>query len=182
MKLFHVSYVDFGPEVKLVPRTPETRSPGEPARPLRVCTASRVGDCLRLFPWTDYRNKAFVYETEVKRLPKASYTLPRKYVPDWMKYGREEIWLLNKTGYIFKKIGYVRMFRIAMMTSRMFWMWKRGGESYDVVDPTLFNQAEKEACIRSEIYRNKEGRKFLWEIRHKRPTNVVDHLVLAGKM
>jgi hypothetical protein len=165
MKLFFVSFTNLGRTVKLFPRVPETRAPREPAHPLRVCVGPRVGDCLRLFPWLDNRNKVHVYQTEVKRLPKASYTLPRKYLPDWRKWTREEIWLLSKEGYTFTRIGYVRMFRVEMMMRPSFWYWKRGGMNYDVPDLSVINAFSAPGYVQEETRRHREIRKFTQEIR-----------------
>jgi hypothetical protein len=124
-----------------------------------------VGDCLRLFPWLDNRNKVHVYQTEVKRLPKASYTLPRKYIPDWRKWTREEIWLLSKEGYTFTRIGYVRMFRVEMMMRPSFWYWKRGGEGYDVLDLSVINAFSAPGYVQEETRRHRETRKFVRDIK-----------------
>jgi hypothetical protein len=128
-----------------------------------------VGDCLRLFPWLDNRNKVFVYQTEVKHLPKASYTLPRKYVPDWRKWTREEIWLLNKEGYDFERIGYIRMFRVEMLMRPCFWYWKRGGASYDVLDFSMINEASAPGHVSEEVRKHLEMRKFIKGIKEKGP-------------
>jgi hypothetical protein len=188
MKLFFVSFINLGQRIKLFPRCPETRAPKEPAQPYRVCVGPRVGDCLRLFPWLDNRNKVHVYQTEVDHLPRASYTLPRKYVPDWRKWSREEIWLLSKEGYTFTRVGYVRMFRIEMMTRPSFWYWKRGGEGYDVLDLSCINTLSAPGYIEEEARRHHEMRKFVREIRVKaangasiKPINHVRAVVDAVK-
>jgi len=130
VKLYHVSYKHLGQEVTLYPRVPTNRATNEPANPPRVSTASRVSDCLRLFPWRDYHHKVNVYYTEVKRVARVSRTLPMRYLPDWKKWGREEVWLLNKEGYRFRWLGQARMFRMPMMSGSAFWYFKKGGESY----------------------------------------------------
>lgn len=162
MRLYHVSYANLGEKVHLKPRVPALRGPEEPARPARICVAPRVGDCLRLFPQRDGKTQMWVYETEVKRLPKVSYVLPRKYVQDWRKYGREEVWLLSNEGHEFRRIGFARFYPMELMVGRLFWTWRRGGETYvrdlDNSDPTLINQLSAPGY--AQVYG-----KLIWELR-----------------
>lgn len=121
-----------------------------------------------MFPWSDGEHKAHVYVTEVKNVPRPSWSLPKKYVPDYKKYGREEIWLLNKDGYEFRWFGYVRMFRLNMMIGTAFWHFKRGGEGYFSfgVDPTqVFDPGCAREYVKQETRRQLESRKFIRETR-----------------
>lgn len=170
MKFYHVSYENLGESPVLVPRIPESETPKEKACQVpRVCVAQRISDCLRMFAWKDYRQKVHVYEVEVRSVPKASRNLPRKYVPDWKKYGREEVWLLKKEGYQFKRIGYARMFRIWMMAGARFWGWSRGGiqigpfEDQGWLDAGAFKEVRTQ-----ELLIQAQGRKFVQDMKAKR--------------
>ena len=189
MKLYHVSYRDLGAAVKLVPRSPVNRAPGEPEKPPRVCVSTRIGDCIRLMAWADGQHKCHVYVTEVKQLPRASWSLPKRYVPDYKKYGREEVWLLGKAGYEFQRFGYVRFFRLELVTGRQFWYFKRGGSGYAewTTDPTRLDHPYIISRVRGEVNRHLEMRRFIRETREKhelRPkvARYVDDIVHAEQI
>lgn len=170
MKLYHVSYDNLGESPLLVPRIPASETAQEKVCQVpRVCVAQRISDCLKLFAWVDHRQKVHVYEVEVKSAPKVSRNLPRKFVPDWRKWGREEIWLLKKEGYQFKRIGMARMFRIWMMAGGPFWGWCRGGVEIDLFEDRGRLLPETFRDVRAnELKMQLDGRKATQEWKAKR--------------
>ena len=172
MKLYHVSYENLGSRVTLIPRVPQNPAPGEDVKVKRVCVSPRIGDCLRLFAWADGQHKVHVYSTEVKQVPAASWMLPKKYVPDYRKWSREEVWLLSKEGYQFERVGYVRMFRVEMVIGTAFWYFKRGGSEYGdyFTDPTrIFDEGCWKQYVKNETHRHHETRQFIKECKEGKP-------------
>lgn len=156
MKLFFVTYENMGGTVRRFPRVPMSVAPGEDDRVKRVCVAPRVSDAFRMFPWKDWSDKAFVYEIEVAQLPKASRDLARKFVPDWKKWTREEIWLLKKEGYVFNKVSHARMFRVPMVTGQKFWGFRDGKSSggrdiYEMSGPDFQDAVKREAVYKRQV-------------------------------
>jgi hypothetical protein len=172
MKLYHVSYDNHGPSVTFFPREPKNRAPNEPAKPARICVSTRIGDALRLTAWKDGSHKFHVYSTEVKQLPVISRTLPKKYVPDYKKWGREEIWLLKKQSYTFSYLGYIRMFRLEMIIGCAFWYFKRGGGDYINVnwgdDPTQLTPMSIKGYVQGEAQQHLQMREFIRDVKRSR--------------